>query len=60
MIKNPFGKVYAIHLDRHIERKESLLKVFNEEDINWVKAIDNKDINATPRMVKRKFIYKIS
>ena len=34
MIKNPFGKVYAIHLDRHIERKESLLKVFNEEDIN--------------------------
>lgn len=52
MIKNPFGKVYAIHLDRHIERKESLLKVFNEEDINWVKAIDNKDINATPEWLK--------
>ena len=23
MIKNPFGKVYAIHLDRHTERKKT-------------------------------------
>ena len=52
MIKNPFGKVYAIHLDRHTKRKESLLQVFSEEDINWVKAIDNQDIDATPEWLK--------
>lgn len=52
MIKNPFGKVYAIHLDRHTERKKTLRKVFREEDINWVKAIDNQEIDVTPTWLK--------
>tara|TARA_B100000768_G_C11210240_1_gene345678 strand:- start:39 stop:932 length:894 start_codon:yes stop_codon:yes gene_type:complete len=52
IIKNPFGKVYAIHLDRHTERKKTLREVFKEEDINWVEAIDNQDINPTSEWLK--------
>jgi GR25 family glycosyltransferase involved in LPS biosynthesis len=52
MIKNPFGKIYAIHLDRHTERAKSLRKVFKEEDINWVKAIDNQEVKVTPKWLK--------